>query len=359
MNLIGEHTDYNDGVVLPFALGLRTAVAAGRRPDDMLSMDSLQMPGEPVAIAVRSLTPGSLHGWSAYVGGVVWSLRCAGHGVAGLDLVVDGRVPAGSGLSSSAALECATAMALADIYNLDVESGQLARHARHAENAFVGVPCGLMDQMVSMVATRGHAVFLDIRSGTVEHVAFDPAGAGLRVLVLDTHTRHDHAQGAYAERRQACAAAATRLGLSSLREIPDEGLGLALRALADSPVLARRVRHVVTENARTRRAVALLRAGAPAAIGPLLAASHQSLRDDFEVSSPELDTAVQAACDAGALGARMTGGGFGGCAIALVAEERASAVADAVVAAFSDGAFSSPTVQTAVPGAGARREYLG
>jgi galactokinase len=207
VNLIGEHTDYNDGLVLPFALPLRTAIAAGRRPDNMLVIRSLQVPGPPVAAAVQSLAPNSLHGWSAYVAGVVWSLRSAGHDVAGLDLVVDGGVPAGSGLSSSAALECATAIAAADIYNLDVESGELARHARHAENAFVGVPCGLMDQMASMVATRGHALFFDTRSGSVEQVVFDPAGAGLRVLVLDTHTRHAHAEGAYAERRQACAAA--------------------------------------------------------------------------------------------------------------------------------------------------------
>lgn len=356
VNLIGEHTDYNQGVVLPFALPLRTAVAAARRHDGVLMMRSCQQPGPAVAAAVDTLVPGAVQGWAAYVAGVVWSLREAGHGVEGIDMVVDGGVPQGAGLSSSAAIECAVAFAVAELYNVGVAPADLARHAQHAENDFVGVPCGLMDQMVSMLATAGHALFFDTRDGATEDIGFDLPAAGLTLLIIDTHTKHHHAGGAYADRRQACAAAADRLGVRSLREVPSERLEEALSVLADTPVLARRMRHIVTENARTLEAAELLRAGRIADIAPLLLASHASLRDDFEVSSPELDMVVEAACGGGALGARMTGGGFGGCAIALVAEEQASAVVEAVAAEALAHGFPTPTATPAVPSAGTRRD---
>jgi galactokinase len=356
VNLIGEHTDYNEGFALPFALPLRTAVAAARRADGMLLVRSCQQSGPEVRVPVATLAPGAVRGWAAYVVGVVWALQAAGHPVGGLDLFVDGGVPAGSGLSSSAAIECAVALAVADLYDLSIEPAALAGLAQYAENAFVGVPCGPMDQTVSMLATSGHAMFFDTRFGTVEHIPFDPTAARCRLLVIDTHSTHAHAGGEYAERRRACAMAAERLEVPALRDITEDRLEAALRALADSPVLARRVRHIVTENGRTVRVAALLRAGAASGIGPLLTASHRSLRDDFAVSSPPLDAVVDAACDAGALGARLTGGGFGGCAIALVTDERASIVMDAVVAAAIDRGFAAPTSIPGTPSAGTHKE---
>lgn len=358
VNLIGEHTDYNEGFVLPFALRLRTAVAAARRDDQMLCVHSCQRAGEGMSISLEALVPGAVEGWAAYVAGVVWSLRQAGHRVEGVDLVVDGAVPAGAGLSSSAAIECAVALALADLYDIAAAPAALARVAQRAENDFVGVPCGPMDQMVSMLATAGHALFFDTRSGATEQISFDPSAAGLTLLVLDTHAKHSHARGAYADRRQACATAAARLGVPTLRDVPTERLDEALAALADAPVLARRARHVITENARTVRTAELLRQGRLAEIGPLLTQSHASLRDDFEVSTPALDTVVDAAMRAGARGARMTGGGFGGCAIALAEDGLAPAIVDAVRREAVARGFAAPTATPGVPSAGARRDAI-
>ena len=356
VNLIGEHTDYNDGFALPFALPLRTAVAAGRRTDGVLSVRSRQRPGPEVRVPVAEIAPGAVRGWAAYVIGVVWALQAAGHRVGGLDLVVDGAVRPGSGLSSSAAIECATALAVSALCGLRVDPEVLAGHAQHAENSFVGVPCGPMDQMVSMLAIPGHAMLFDIRLRSVEHIPFNPASAGCILLVIDTHFTHDHADGAYANRRRACALAAERLGVRALRDVEEDRLDDVLRHLADAPVLVRRVRHVVTEDGRTRRVADLLRSGHLREIGPLLTASHRSLRDDYAVSSPQLDTVVDAACGAGALGARMTGGGFGGCAIALVAEERAMDVMDAVRASAVRLGYPAPTAIPGTPSAGAHED---
>jgi galactokinase len=356
VNLIGEHTDYNEGLVLPFALSLRTVVAAARRQDEMLQISSCQYPGPATVVPLDALTPLRPIGWPAYVAGVAWSLRSAGHSLSGLDVVVDGRVPRGSGLSSSAAIECAAALAMADICGLDLGPAQLARHAQRAENEFVGVPCGLMDQMVSMCARSGHAMLFDTRNDETEQIAFDPAAAGLRLCVIDTRTRHEHARGAYAARRDECATAAARLGVPALRDIPAEGLRDALRSLAETPALARRTRHVVTENGRTVHTSQLLRARRMNEIGPLLTASHHSLRDDYEVSTPELDLAVEAACAAGALGARLTGGGFGGCAIALVPEQQVTVVTEVIMTSFRSAGLAVPTVSTAEPSSGARQD---
>ena len=369
VNLIGEHTDYNDGCVLPFAIHLRTAVAVGRRRDGWIRAVSLQQPGGEVAVPVGALAPGSVPGWAGYVAGVVWALRDAGFEVAsGADMVVDGAVPPGSGLSSSAALECAVAFALAELAGagpggagpnrgaswLDGLRPELARLAQRSENDFVGVPCGLMDQMAALAATEGHALYLDVRSGRAEQIPLDPARAGLALLVIDTHVRHAHAGGAYKDRRDACLEAARRLGVDTLRDVDPDGLDEALRRLADSPVLARRVRHVVTEQARTEEAARLLRAGRLEQLGPLLEASHRSLRHDFEVSVPELDAVVAAARAAGAAGARLTGGGFGGSVIALVPADRVESVSVAVAEAVSGG--PAPTVMAVAPSGGARRD---
>lgn len=356
VNLIGEHTDYNDGYVLPFALAARTAAAAARRTDRRLTVRSLQWPGADVDVELSALHPGRLAGPAAYVAGVVWAMCEAGHPAGGLDIVIDGAVPVGSGLSSSAALECAAALAVAELSGIRLPPAELARLAQRAENEFVGVPCGIMDQMASMLALAGHALFLDTRTGFLEHVPFDPAGSGLVLLVIDTHARHDLADSGYADRFASCAEAARLLGVTALRDVPAARLPDALARLADFPVLARRVRHVVTENARVLATAELLRAGRLTELGPILTASHLSLRDDYEVSAPELDTAVSAALGAGALGARMTGGGFGGSAIALAPVAAVPVLSAAAAAAARQEGHASPTIWPAVPSAGAHRD---
>jgi galactokinase len=358
VNLIGEHTDYNDGYVLPFALAARTATAAARRADGRLTVRSLQWPGAVADVLVSELRAGCLAGPLAYVAGVIWAMRDAGHPVGGLDILVDGAVPVGSGLSSSAALECAAALAVSELSEIRLPAAELARLAQRAENEFVGVPCGIMDQMASMLARAGHALFLDTRSGAIEHAPFDPAEAGLVLLVIDTHARHDLADSGYADRFASCAEAARLLGVTALRDVSEADLPEALARLSDRGTLARRVRHVVTENARVLATAELLRAGRLTAIGPILTASHQSLRDDFEVSVPELDTAVSAALRAGALGARMTGGGFGGSVIALAPLATVPALTAAAEAAAREAGHPSPTIWPAVPSAGAHRDVL-
>jgi galactokinase len=352
VNLIGEHTDYNDGFVLPAAIDRLVRVAAGRRRDGRLRLWSLQA-DPPADLAVAEVGPGRVEGWAAYPAGVAWALERAGVEVAGADLVVDGDVPAGSGLSSSAALECATAAALADLHGAELDRPALAALARRAENEVVGVPSGVMDQMVSMLGRAGHALFLDTRSLETEQVPLPLEEAGLRLVVLDTGAGHRLVDGAYADRRAACEAAAATLGVPALRDATLEQVEAAGAALGDPGL--RRARHVVTENARVLAAVELLRAGDLDRLGPLLAASHASLRDDYEVSSDELDTAVEAAVAAGAVGARMTGAGFGGSAIALVPAGLVGSVADRVADAFAAAGFAAPVVAAVVPSDGARR----
>jgi galactokinase len=364
LNLIGEHTDYNDGFVLPIALPYLTTATVTPRSDGRLRVRSAQRQDLPAEVAVADLSPGVLSGWAAYVAGVVWAMGEAGHPVdGGADVAVDGRVPEGAGLSSSAALECSVAAALDDTLGLGLPRMELARLAQRAENAFVGVPSGIMDQVASLICTAGAALFVDIRGDGdrphVEQVPLDLAAAGLAVLVIDTRTPHQHADGEYADRRRTCEEAARELGVPALRDVPTADLDAALARLTDG-VQRRRVRHVVTENDRVLRAVELLRAGRVGEIGPLMTASHASLRDDFEVTVPQLDTAVDAALAAGALGARMTGGGFGGCVLALLRGPQAEdAVRAAVDVAYAERGFGPPAYFTAVPSAGARRLNAG
>jgi galactokinase len=352
VNLIGEHTDYNDGFVLPTAIDRLVLAAAARRDGGRLRLWSLQEP-QPADLDLAEVGPGRVDGWAAYPAGVAWVLAQEGVEVGGADVVVDGDVPAGSGLSSSAALECATATALADLAGAGLDRPTLARLARRAENEVVGVPSGAMDQMVAMLGRAGHALFLDTRSLETEQVPLPLEAAGLRLVVIDTRAGHRLVDGAYADRRAACEAAAATLGVPALRDATPEQVEAAAAALGDPGL--RRARHVVTENARVLAAVELLRAGALDRLGPLLAASHASLRDDYEVSSPELDTAVAAAVDAGAVGARMTGAGFGGSAIALVPADRVGPVADRVGTAFAAAGFAAPEVAAVTPSDGARR----
>ncbi|MFB8394579.1 galactokinase [Streptomyces yangpuensis] len=353
VNLIGEHTDYNDGFALPMALPQTTVLAARRRADGLLRLHSAQGDGAITELTVADLVPGAVADWARYPAGVVWALRDRGLPVGGADVHLDSTVPTGAGLSSSAALECAVAVAYDELYGLRLSRPELARVAQYAENAFAGVPCGVMDQMASVCCAEGAALHLDSRSLEVRQVPFDLTGHGLRLLVLDTGVAHDLADGAYAALRAGCERAAALLGLAALRDLAEAELLGALAELPDG--LAPLVRHVVTENARVGRAVAALAAGEPEALGPLLTAGHASLRDDYRVSCPETDLAVAAAVAAGALGARMTGGGFGGSVIALVPAAAAGSVARAVTDAFAAAGFAAPAVLEALPSPGARR----
>jgi galactokinase len=355
-NLMGEHTDYNDGFVLPFALGQGVTAAAARRPGRRLALCSRQEPGDVVEVGLDGLAPGRVTGWAAYPAGVAWALEAAGHRVPGACIAIDSDVPAGAGLSSSAALECATALALTSLGGLDVPRAELVTVTRRAENEFAGVPTGIMDQSASLLCRAGHALLLDCRSLETSQVPFAPAAAGASLLLINTRARHELADGEYGRRRAECEEAARRLGIPSLRDLTD----LADFDSLTDPVLRRRVRHVVTDNQRVLNVVALLRApSGPSAdtyreIGRLLTRAHVSLRDDFEVSWPEADVAVEAALAAGAAGARMIGGGFGGSVLALVPAAAADAVRDAVTAAFARHGWTAPEFLDAVPADSAR-----
>ena len=351
VNLIGEHTDYNDGFALPFAIAPGVCVAAARREDAVLSITSRTYGDAVAEVPLAGLAPGAVTGWAAYPAGVAWALAQAGHQPGGASLAVDADLPAGAGLSSSAALECAAGLALTGLWDLDVAAPELAVLGRRAENEFAGVPTGLMDQLAVLLSAPGQALLLDCRDGATTLVPFDLAGAGLTVLIVDSRARRALTESGYAERRQDCASAARALGLSSLRDAPDTGV---LSGLAD-PVLVRRARHVISENERVLRTVRLLRAGQIAAAGPLLTASHASLRDDFEVSWPEADLTVAAALAAGALGARMTGGGFGGSVIVLTSAAAAPPVTAAILAAYARQGRPRPVITAAEPSAGAHR----
>ena len=340
--------------MLPIALPQRTVAHVSRRHDFELNLRSVQHPDEPAQAALGDLEPGSVPGWAAYPAGVAWALREAGHAIGGADVLIDGNVPLGAGLSSSAALECAVALGLAELYELGLERGTLARLAQRAENDFVGVPTGIMDQTASLLATRDHALFLDTRSGETRQIGLRLAAAGLALVVIDTKAPHRLVSGEYAARRRDCELATDILAVPALRDILLDDLDEAVKRL-DADRLRRRVRHVVTENSRVLAAVGHLDAGRPAEIAELLTASHESLRDDYEVSSPELDLAVTAALGAGALGGRMTGGGFGGCAITLTPASATSAVVDAVADAFAGHGFSAPAHFVAHASGGAAR----
>ncbi|CAM5782272.1 galactokinase [Cellulomonas persica] len=348
VNLIGEHTDYNGGLCLPVALAHRTYAALRRRDDDTARMVS---GAEPTAVAERELAgvaPGTVGGWTAYVAGVAWALRARGLTVPGFDVAIDSCVPVGSGLSSSAALSCSVALALDAVGALAQDRAALAADCVRAENEIAGAPTGGMDQAAALRTVPGHALLLDCRDLTVRHVPFDPAAEGLALLVIDTRAEHALVDGQYAARRATCEEAAAALGVDTLRDLTDTP-GDAERALAtladgtpEGEVRVRRVRHVLAEIARVQEFVALLEAGRLRDVGPLLDASHASLRDDYEVSCRELDVAVEAARAAGALGARMTGGGFGGSAIALVEADALTTVAAAVDAAFTAAGLRPP-----------------
>ena len=362
VNIIGEHVDYNGGRCLPMALPHRTYVALRPRMDGIVRCESAQIDGRWQA-SLHGVAPGTVSGWGTYAAGVAWALRLAGAHVRGFDAYIDSCVPFGAGLSSSAALEGAVAVALDEVTGwgwADDDAGrtQLAAACVRAENQIAGAPTGGMDQAAALRAQAGCALLLDSRDGAAEQVPFDLAAQGLAIVVIDTRARHANADGQYGARRAACEQAARLLGVASLREIADTGereAALATLTAAGRRDLVPPVQHVLGEMARTDAFTRLLRQGRLDAAGPLLRASHLSLRDNYRVSCPELDAAVEAALGAGALGARMIGGGFGGSAIALVRAGQAGAVADAVAAAFAGAGFDPPAFLEALPSSGASR----
>lgn len=354
VNVIGEHTDYNDGFVLPAAIGQGVTATVARRDDAVLRIASAQFDGLLAEIPPDALVPGGVPDGAAYAAGVVWELRRRGIPVGGMDVHLDGNVPQGAGLSSSAALECAVAAAADDLFGLGLDRLTLVDVARRAENDFVGMPCGVMDQSAAMLTRAGHALFLDTRTMATRHVPFDVGAFGLELLVIDTRAPHRLVDSEYALRRRTCADACAVLGVSALRDVSVHDLPGAVARLDETT--ARRVRHVVTENARVQAAVELLEGGAdPRDVGPYLTRSHASLRDDYEVSAPELDSAVEAAMAAGAYGARMIGGGFGGSAVALVDAGARECVAREVADAARLRGLAEPVVFATAPSRGAHR----
>ena len=365
VNVIGEHTDYNGGLCLPMALPHRTYVALRYRDDDVVRLASAQEAGDVVELRLADVAPGTVQGWASYVVGVAWALREAGHEVRGFDAVVDSCVPYGAGLSSSAALECAVAVALDDVADLglgDDDAGRtrLAQACIRAENEIAGAATGGMDQSAALRCRAGHALLLDCRDGSTRHIPFDVAAHGLALLVVDTRAEHQLVDGQYAARRAVAEQAARTLGVPTLREVGDLDDALERLAALEDPeeveVARRRVRHVVTENARVELVADLLDRDDVEQVGAVLTAAHASLRDDYEVSCTELDVAVDTAVAAGALGARMVGGGFGGSAIALVRAADVDAVAGAVDDAFTHRGLRRPAFAVATPQAPAARD---
>lgn len=360
VNLMGEHTDYNNGLALPIAVEWGVDAALDFTRDGVVHARSARFPDQPVRFRPADLDPQHpLPGWGAYVAGAVWALREAGHwnrNDLGLRLYLDSDLPTGASLSSSAAVECALLLGLAQGAGLDAASDLtrplLAQLAQRAENDYVGAPTGILDQSASLRSRQGRALLLDCQSLECERVPVDLTG-GIGLLVIDTGVAHRLAEGGggYAQRRRECERAAAGLGVDSLRQAGEPNAGKAL----GREVLERRVRHVVSENERVRAVARLLRGGDLAGVGPVFTASHASLRDDYEVSCAELDVAVQAAVAAGALGARMTGGGFGGSAIALVEARDVERVRAGVVRAFAREGFAAPVCRRVWAARGARR----
>ncbi len=356
VNLIGEHTDYNDGFVFPFAIDRRTVVALAPREDGVIRVGST-FAADAEEMTVESLSPDRITGWSAYPFGVAWALLQHGadaSAATGFDAYFASDVPVGAGLSSSAAIESAVAVALNEVWGLEYNKRTLARAGQLAENQVVGAPTGIMDQSASLFGKQDAAVFLDCRSLDAEVIPLGFEGAGLEILIIDTKVSHSHADGGYKDRRASCEAGAAAMGVESLRDLDADDLPRAETVLDE--VTFRRVRHIVTENQRVLDTVRTLREEGPRAIGGLLDASHVSMRDDFEISVPELDLAVATAQASGAVGARMTGGGFGGAAIALVPSELVADVSRAVSAAFADAGYAAPDQFTVRPSEGARAE---
>jgi len=327
VNLIGEHTDYNDGFVLPMAIDRAVWIALTPRSDGEVRIHSLDL-NVTAQFHLKSLTPGT--GWIEYPKGMASELQKLGCKLSGFDAVMTGDVPRGAGLSSSAAVELAVARAFAATSGFDWDPVQMAKVAQKAENNWVGVACGIMDQMASSACQEGHALFLDCRSLEIQHA---PLPAHTAIVILDTSTRRGLVESAYNERRQQCEEAARCFGVKALRDVSVEGLNGRPAALSE--VAFKRARHIVTENDRVLEAINVMRSGDMKRLGELFNASHDSLRDDFEVTNESLNIMVECAREQESChGARMTGAGFGGCAVALTDEDKADHFVQAVSAAY-------------------------
>jgi galactokinase len=349
INLIGEHTDYNLGFALPIALPERTVVTY--LPDDGAEITVRSDREEGTVSIPLDTAPRDVAGWAGYVAGVIWALRDAGHRVRGGTMSISSDVEMGSGVSSSAALECAVIGALATAADLRADRIELARLAQRAENDYVGAPTGMMDQLASLCGQPRKALMIDFREPTVWPVTFDPDASDVALLLINSRAPHQHAGGEYASRRASCERAAADLGVSSLREVQD--LGVAVLSAVVDPVDARRARHILTDNQRVLDVVVALEESDFTAIGALFSASQASMRDDFEITTDHIDLIADTAVHAGALGARMTGGGFGGCVVALVPVAAADRIADAIREAVAGAGYNVPTVARTRAGEGA------
>lgn len=352
VNLIGEHIDYSEGFVLPFAIADRTYAVIARNTDGLVRIASQQRKNRIFTIDINDVKPGSAGDWEKYVLGVIWTMGIT----TGVDILVDGHVPSGAGLSSSAALECSVAVGLNSLFGLNKSLEDLARATQKAENDYVGMPCGIMDQSVSLMGREGSALLLDCRDLTTESVPFDVASQGLELLIIDTQAHHALVDGGYAERRASCESVAAKFGIVSMRHLTMEILESRKSEITETEYI--RARHAVTEIARVKDAVAALRSNDFLTLGRLINESHFSLRDDYTVSCPELDTAVDASLAAGALGSRMVGGGFGGSAIALIKADQINEVKEAIKSAYADKGFKAPRFFTSLPSAGASARLL-
>ena len=347
VNLIGEHIDYSEGFVLPFAIKDRTMVAARKRDDSTVRVASAQRRNKIVTVDISDVKPGLKGEWERYALGVLWSMGVT----SGVDLMIDGHVPLGAGLSSSAALECSVATAMNHLFDMGFNLEELARLTQKAENQYVGVPCGIMDQSVSLMATNGFALLLDCRDLSTRNIPFDVASHGLELLIIDTQAHHALTDGGYAERRASCESVAAKLHVKSMRELTITQLDSSRDLLSETEYI--RARHAITEMKRVLDCVEALSSGDFVKVGQLLNQSHLSLRDDYNVSCPELNAAVEASLVAGALGSRMVGGGFGGSAIALIQASKTSETIGVVEKAFADMKFKAPRFFTSLPSQGA------
>ncbi|MEI7659221.1 MAG: galactokinase [Actinomycetes bacterium] len=348
VNLIGEHIDYSDGFVLPFAIKDQTYAAVKVRHDRKVRIASVQRRHKIVEVNLDSVKPGLKGEWERYPLSVVWALGID----KGLDIMIDGHVPLGAGLSSSAALECSVATALNHLFSLGFSLEELARLTQKGENEYVGVPCGIMDQSVSLMAHAGSALLLDCRDLTTRNIVFDVASSGLELLIIDTQAHHSLTDGGYAQRRASCESAVAKLEITSLRDLTLDQLQNSRQLLSETEFI--RARHAVTEMKRVLDSVQALETKNFLALGKLLNQSHASLRDDYNVSCPELNAAVDATIAAGALGARMVGGGFGGSAIALIHKAHTQETIAAVEKAFKNQGFKAPRFFTSLPSQGAQ-----